>query len=395
MDNTNDCVRTKAEIDDALLLAKLDKNELLPSSQMVYFASTNVFSKNYKLLQLDNHLLSTLEKGESLYIRGQDDDNAVLCTDMCTYNLLETETSNSLLAVKDLNFFEGACDKLGCSSIKVDVFSIFNDYLEPVLSMPRLSKIREVLNKTIYRGPELECDVNECDLCSFDDLLQKAQTSELELRNILNAMPVVTINGKIRLLEQEYHFRVLSYMLKLIEENSWLLDEIVYEDTIDSLSDIVPKEILTSLFEKYTVESKVIDGVQLYKYKEEEVCRFFAQILLLHAGKFNLNEFLQAWQESVPEGMIPKEEMLYGISVINKKSNPPSIRAFAEEDLPENIHERFKILFDVKEKWTVPEITPYVRSLTSPKLDVTALLAKYARVSTVNGTKYYSAKHAK
>jgi sister chromatid cohesion protein DCC1 len=83
--------------------------------------------------------------------------------------------------------------------------------------------------------------------------------------------------------------------------------------------------------------------------------------LLYGAGKFNLDEFLQAWRESVPEGMIPDEELLYGIAIIDRKSEPNIISAFPEENLPEDINERFNMLFKAKEKWSVPEITPYIQ----------------------------------
>lgn len=36
--------------------------------------------------------------------------------------------------------------------------------------------------------------------------------------------------------------------------------------------------------------------------KEEEVSKFCAEVLLKTAGKFNLQEFLSIWQQSVPEG---------------------------------------------------------------------------------------------
>ncbi|CAH1987359.1 unnamed protein product [Acanthoscelides obtectus] len=208
-------------------------------------------------------------------------------------------------------------------------------------------------------------------------------------------MDVVTLNGKIRLLDFEYHFKVLSYMLKLIDENSWQLDEIDYQETVESLEDLAPKEIVTGLFEKYTEESQVVDSMQLYRYKEDKVCTFFAKVLLYGAGKFNLSDFMQAWKESVPDGMTPAEDMVYGIAVIERREgqNQDIIRAFDESELPENLTERFKVLFEVKEKWSVAEIAPYIRPLTTDKLDVSALLAKYARASKIDGVKYYSSKH--
>lgn len=43
-------------------------------------------------------------------------------------------------------------------------------------------------------------------------------------------------------------------------------------------------------------------GEALFALKEDKVCQFLAETLLRTAGRFNLQDFLQAWQDSVPEG---------------------------------------------------------------------------------------------
>lgn len=306
-------------------------------------------------------MLETIKEGDLIVIKGDDDENAVLCTDTKTYNVVETETSNSLLLSQNVKFKEDLTDGGDRTTSAITVSGIFYDYLEVVSCKPHLGKLKEILNKTLYKGPELEGDIDQSLLFTHEELLDTIQSSRQELEDALKNMHVVKINNKIRLLDFEYHFRVLSYMLKVIDENAWALDEIEYEVTIELLNDIVPVEILNSLFDLYTEPSKIIDHLQLYSYKETDVCRFFAQILLLHAGKFNFNEFLQAWNESVPEGMVPQVEMLYGLAIIDKVSVPPVIRSFPESQLPEKILERFSALFQAKDKWTVPEITPYIR----------------------------------
>ncbi|CAH1365882.1 sister chromatid cohesion protein DCC1 isoform X1 [Tenebrio molitor] len=393
MDQTS--TRNLEDINEMLRLAKLHENDLLPTSQTVYFTQNKLYSDDYKLLELDQHLLEELKEGQTLYIKGDDDENAVLCSGTRTYDLSGAETSNSLLLVQDMHFFDDLKDEKERSCKKITVSGIFYEYLSVTSSKPHLKKLMDLLNKSVYKGPEREYEIKEENLFSYEDLNNTVQASEKELKEILRTLNVVTIKSKIRLLDVEYHFRALSYMLKLIEENSWNLDEIDYEETLTSLKDIVPEEILISLFDKYTEESKIVDGLQLYSYRESEICRFFAQILLYGAGKFNLDEFLQAWRESVPEGMIPDEELLYGIAIIDRKSEPNIISAFPEENLSEDINERFNMLFKAREKWSVPEITPYIQRLTTQKMDVNALLAKFARASTVEGVKYYSAKHAK
>lgn len=52
--------------------------------------------------------------------------------------------------------------------------------------------------------------------------------------------------------------------------------------------------------------------------------------------------------------------MLSGIALVDKTSTPKVVWGFAESDLPEEINERFKILFQTKPKWSVDQISPYI-----------------------------------
>ncbi|KAK5648649.1 hypothetical protein RI129_003541 [Pyrocoelia pectoralis] len=383
------------DIEKTLLLAKLKPEDLIPLTQVIYFTPEELHHNNYKLLQLDNCLLDAFNEQGSVCIKGADNENAVLCTDTATYDLLETETSNSLLLAESLQFNDGVTDLCSKSTSKVTIKGIFYDYLEIAPTKPNLHKLHELLNKTPYKGPEYEHDNNTCNLHTYAELLNKIQASKKELDAALEAMHIVIVNDKIRLLDFEYHSRILSYMLKLVDENSWNFDEVDYDETVSTLSDLVPSEIISSLFELYTERSKVIDGLQLYKYKETDVCKFVARVLLHNARKFNLQEFLEAWKELVPDGMHPQTEMLYGLAIIDTISFPNIIHAFEEESLPDNIMQRFDVLFNAKDRWTVPEITPYIQRMTTEKADVNAILAKYTRACTYSGVKYYTAKHSK
>lgn len=61
--------------------------------------------------------------------------------------------------------------------------------------------------------------------------------------------------------------------------------------------------------------------------------------------------------------MEPKEAYLSGIALVtwNRSTLKKEIRSFSETDLSKNIIERFNELFKVKNKWTVEEITPYIK----------------------------------
>lgn len=47
-----------------------------------------------------------------------------------------------------------------------------------------------------------------------------------------------------------------------------------------------------------------------YALDEDKVCRGLALMLLQNAVKFNLKEFQEVWQQSVPEGMSTSLEQL-------------------------------------------------------------------------------------
>ncbi|XP_050298188.1 sister chromatid cohesion protein DCC1 [Anthonomus grandis grandis] len=394
--------RTLQAVNEVLQSAKLSREDVLSTSQTVFFTNEKIDDNSFRLLELNNEILKSIENGEKLCIKGCDDDDLVICSEKVTFQVTSAETSNSLLLVKPLKFFEDLKDSSSEQVEKIKVYKIFNECLEANVSKLCLKRLYEILSKTVYRGPEYESEIDQNQLFTLDELKNCIQASDAELIDAIQSMDIFEINGFLRELDFEYHFRVLSYMLKLIDENSWALDTIDYNETCESLEEIIPKEIIKCIFEKYTTETRIIDGMQMYQYKEERVCKFFARVILKTAEKFNLDEFLQAWKESVPEGMVPKEEMLYGIAIIDRNSKPKVIWSFEESSLPDNINERFKVLFKAKDKWTVPEIAPYIKPLATAKLDVNALLAKHARASlsdmkdtTGNKIKYYSDRHSR
>lgn len=269
-------------------------------------------------------------------ISGDPDENVVLCTNNKTYDVKEAETSNSLLLVPDLLFAastgldetiqnnsmedsDSSFDKSNNSLNKStdsddgtrlprkieqkDIVNTFFTYYELKPCKPRLSKLRKLLEQSKYNGPELEYTVDKTKLFTYEAILDQVQASRAELDDELEKIQAIKIDGYYRILEFDYEFRVLSYMLDFIEENSWPLEKISKEDTLDSLKELVPMQILEAMFRFYTFESCVEDNKRFYKYKEDKVVRFLGRVLLTSAGKFNLAEFMQAWKDSVPEGM--------------------------------------------------------------------------------------------
>ena len=185
-------------------------------------------------------------------------------------------------------------------------------------------------------------------------------------------------------------------MLNLIDENSWPLDAVPVEEVLNVLKELEPEEVILNVVERVGEERKEEeDGVLLFRIDQRRVAANFAQVILQKAGRFHLDDFLSVWRCSLPEMFDPPDvTMLRGMALVDTKGVPPSVSYFPKADLPEDTASRFDFLFLTRDKWTKEDIEPYLDDLTTPKLDVGAILLKYARSSTVNGVKCFSSRKA-
>nr|CAD7446665.1 unnamed protein product [Timema bartmani] len=210
-----------------------------------------------------------VERGRgSLVFRGDIEDNAVLCTKDRTYEVKEAETSNSLLLIPDLLFLQevSSWHQTNRALYHNKVVGVFYKYFELRPCKPRLQKLRRILEESHYRGPEHEEDLkqSEIKIYSFEDLLESVQASEEELRAGLYESLACEIGGAWRILEHEYHFRVLSYILNLVEENSWPLNKVSRKETLKLLSNLVTQDILEQCFDWYTEPTGNLDFNGMY-----------------------------------------------------------------------------------------------------------------------------------
>uniref|UniRef100_A0A1B6F2G2 Sister chromatid cohesion protein DCC1 n=1 Tax=Cuerna arida TaxID=1464854 RepID=A0A1B6F2G2_9HEMI len=395
-------VRTPEDVKVMIKHAKLEEKDLKPVTQAIYFTSR---TEDYKLLEMNPLVISALKEGQKVVFRGARDDKAVLCTEDKTFEVKEAETSNSLLLLPELKLAEDCKgdddddDEDTRQLEEREIVGVFHTYLELRLIKPRLRRLKSLLEPSSYRGSELEADLLESGvrLYTTEDLLREVQASEQELTGGLEELGACCIDGNWRLLEFDYHFRVLSYFLNLIDSNSWNVSSIPYRETIDNLQDLMPMYILEHVFHQYCEMSGDRDdeGEPLYSLLEDKTCRFLAEVLLRPAGRFNLQDFLQAWQDSVPEGLQTDLKQLDGIALTDLNARPQVIWFFSENELPEDIQERINVLFEIRDKWTLDQIHPYIEKLTTEKQNVNALLTKYARASNINGVRYYSSRHGK
>lgn len=295
--------------------------------QAIYYTSPDVVSDNYKLLELDSHMYEQIREGQILQFKGGHNEKVVLCTNEKTYDIKTAEISNSLLLIPDMKYAAAtstsplksprnanntSLEKSLNDSLDDDVpverlleqrkiLKIFHEYFECREIRPRYRKLGDLLQLTRYSGPENEECIDRKLLFTFDQLLDTVQCSRKQFVEGLKQYRALEFEGWMRMLEYEYEYRIVNLMVGLISENSWALDEVEREETINALEGIAPKQIVVGLFDIYTTPTEGKE--QRFSYKEDLVARIVAQNILQPGLKFRVDEFLSTWQEAVPEGM--------------------------------------------------------------------------------------------
>uniref|UniRef100_A0A8V0Y3D7 Sister chromatid cohesion protein DCC1 n=1 Tax=Gallus gallus TaxID=9031 RepID=A0A8V0Y3D7_CHICK len=404
-------MRSRAEVDATLRTAKLNPAELLPAVHCLSFGPQGGAGECC-LLQLEAGLCAELEAGCSLVIRGEKDEQAVLCSKDKTYDVKIADTSNMLLFIPGCRTPEELnADQASCNIIHSQIAGFSNNYWELRRCRPKLKKLRKLLMEDPYEGPDSAKDqTSTVSKYTTEDLLSLIQASEEEILHQLQVIGACVIEGYWRVLEFDYEMKLLNHVTQLIDSESWPFNKVPLRTCLEELGPLEPTDqeslhnlrlpfkvlslqemiehILSSYGRKYSDDA----GEVYFEMREDKICRAIAQMLLKNAVKFNLSEFHEVWQQSVPEGMSTSLDQLKGLALVDKASRPETIFLLKVEDLPEDNQERFNSLFSIREKWTEVDITPYIQDLCAEKQTVGALLTKYARSSVQNGIKVYNSR---
>ncbi|CAG0916979.1 unnamed protein product [Notodromas monacha] len=481
-DTVEENVRTIMEF------AKIEESEIRGLVQQVHFGDLSSAADTV-LVEVSDQLLKQLEDGDEFVFRGDEDDSVVLCGGGVSYDVREADVSNNLLFLPDLRCPEEASRaSQGITVSAAHVTLMKQTYWELRPTKPRTKRILELLSVALYNGPEKEMEIDEESrkFYQISDLLDCVQASEQEILTALKKMRAYTVSGCWRILKPEYELRVLNFIINFIEENSWALDKIDREETIKTLKDLEPEEIVAQVFdfffekgeqglpskmrkdlvsryfgemllrqsEKFDLadflmawqgspeyELRVLNFIinfieenswaldkidreetiktlkdlepeeivaQVFdfffekgeqglpsKMRKDLVSRYFGEMLLRQSEKFDLADFLMAWQGSVPDGIQTNLSQLSGVAFVNKAAQPAYVERLAVESLPDNITDRLALLFKKREKWLLEDVSPFIEDLTTEKVTANALLTKHARAMLVGGKKYFCARHGK
>ncbi|XP_036119684.1 sister chromatid cohesion protein DCC1 [Molossus molossus] len=387
--------RTRDEVDATLQIAKLNPAELLPAVQCLGFrpGASAAAAGDFCLLELEPALCQQLEAGRSMVIRGDKDEQAVLCSKDKTYDLKIADTSNMLLLIPGCKTPDQLkMEETHCNIIHPEIFGFSNNYWELRRCRPKLKKLKRLLMENTYEGPDSQKEKDSnCSKYTTEDLLDQIQASEEEIMAQLQVLNACEIEGFWRILEFDYEMKLLNHVTQLVDSESWSFTKVPLNVCLQELGPLEPEEMIEHCLKCYG-RRYVEEGEVYFDLSADKICRATAQMLLQHAVKFNLAEFQEVWQQSVPEGMLTRLDQLKGLALMDRHSRPEIIFLLKVEDLPEDTQERFNSLFSLREKWTEEDIAPYIQDLCGEKQTIGALLTKYSRSSMQNGVKVYNSR---
>ncbi|RWR86078.1 Sister chromatid cohesion protein Dcc1 [Cinnamomum micranthum f. kanehirae] len=348
----------------------------LPCNSSISVAYDPLFGshEDLLLLEVDPNLLPHFLNNR-VTIRGQPNEEAVLCTPSTTFALKFISNSNSLFLIPPTT--TDRTDPVKSAS----VLKIAPGNMELVQVAPKLDKLKTLLCQKPYRAEEEEDEDDEiCGVAdrtgfyTWDDLVDRIQASDEELRGGLQAISAVEIDGYWRVVDEELVTGVLSMLVHDSVLFGWSLEALNEEDVVSSLE---ADGFSTKLaFHCLGMFGSKVEGV--WSLDERRVCVHFAR-QVLKKGKKKMENFMEEWERSIPSGMCARLEMLEGEVLVDRIGVESWIRPFSVSSLPSTPAERFAALFRERQKWEWRDLEPYIRDLRVPGLSSEGLLIKYTR----------------
>lgn len=301
-------------------------------------------------------------------IRGQPDEDSVLCTQSKTYAVKFVGSSNSVFLIPPSDQSEFSDNIMDCDQkdenqqVVASVFKVAPGSMELTEVAPRLDKLKMLLFENPYRAEEdIEMEDLEAinrGLYKWDDLVDRVQASDDELRSGLQAHSAVEIDGYWRVVDEKYMDMLLRMLLHSSVLNDWSLDALNEDEVVSVLqSDGFPCKLAEHCLHVY---GNKVDNGCVWKLNERKVCVHFAR-QILRGEKRKMESFMEEWMRKIPEGMQASFDMLEGEVLTERHGANTWVRAFSVSSLPSAPAERFAILFKERLKWEWKDLEPYIR----------------------------------
>ncbi|CAF1082000.1 unnamed protein product [Adineta ricciae] len=368
---------------------KLLADARLPTEQLkpVYYELTigeHFPDDSIRLMEVNSALIEELDKNQKLVIRGTHDDFATLCTSDQVFEMKTAETSNTLLLASPLDSSLSNKEN-GCVSLKVN--TILHSKYELTPCIPKLRRIRQLLEENLYRGRFDDDENNLARKVTMNDLKNEVQASDQAIDAYLKKLNAITVDGHLRLLDFDFRTKLIEYIISLISIHDWSKDDIPIDKCASEMKEMCPKSVAKQFLEQIGTISTEGNSIALNSIT---LSVHYALDLLRNLEKMKLSEFMTCWRECVPSEFPIDLEQLKGYVILSEDT----IAYIDMDTLSEKPDERLKTLFTRKNLWTLSELEPFLTSLTTSSAEFNSLLTMHTRSIMKDGQKHYVPKYS-
>eukprot|EP00002_Diphylleia_rotans_P020010 TRINITY_DN3878_c0_g1_i1.p1 TRINITY_DN3878_c0_g1~~TRINITY_DN3878_c0_g1_i1.p1 ORF type:complete len:370 (+),score=83.84 TRINITY_DN3878_c0_g1_i1:76-1185(+) len=358
----------------------------MESQGTLRFAADFTDRGEFQLVEISDDFLRQLSAGERFWWKAGAEEEAIFCSQSQTYVAKLVESSNSTYLIQH-------------SDLKAPTLSLSSrvyGHLELIPTRPKLKKLRELVES--YPYPTIEnaddgaqsMDEMRRNL-SWDAIVETTFASADEILSGLKEIGAVQVDGCWRVIDKKHLNEVLDFFFHTCIEKDWDIN-LLHPQQVSKEIPEYPSWLVLHLLTMFASESLDHANHTTARLDPFRISRFRAQVLFSISERWRYEDFLKAWQESVPEGLMIDLTSLNGIAIVDSSGPEKIVRYFPCSSLPEDPRLRFQALFHSRPRWPAEEIIPYISDLVGGKGSIESLLLKFTRNALVDGRRYYFAR---
>ncbi|RHY30403.1 hypothetical protein DYB32_004353 [Aphanomyces invadans] len=339
-----------------------------PSTANVVFGS-DYDEDTLKLMELPNDVCDALTNGDDVYIVGDADQRAVLCTPTQSYYLVKEDQSNLRMLVDSCEWENAA------SNVDITIRGCSVSHYELAEKQLNVSELKALLMlapwtkawcaKSLASSPATKKPRSTpSNLYTLGDLMDKLQHSAHEVAQILHQLRAVCIDGYWRLVDPSYTHDVMQEILDVIVQQDWdLSTTFSVELFLEHLPGVTPV-ILAHTLGLFSSDPSSHSPLDPFKLSPPKVAAFQATSLFQERKEWPMADFMEQWGFRVPEGVAIDPSLLLGIAILRTGAPPSGVDTlvyFPESALSIDPKTRFQEMFAFQPKWTLAQLEPYLQ----------------------------------
>lgn len=368
----------------------------MPEYDLAFSPNASNEAGFYKLVELTPDLTSLIENAIKndedlrLCIKGQSNEDAVLCTADKTFGMRSIGLSNTILVVTPVP--DNCSAELAEDAVVIR--DQLNEVIELVPAVAKLQKLSVLIRDRQYdEGNEEEVEEHDGTVrFTYDEAKSEIQASDAELDKGLRDRRILIINNELRPIAPDYLNRLLELFLNLLVSLSMKHASASVEKLSSALAEnhevsrVVSTQIMSWFGEikdgKWTMD---VDAV---------VKELGLGILRNHRHEpIEKDQLLSQWKTQVGDTFedTVSLNLLAGnyIEVESLGVHEASLKYFPASLLPVDPAARFSDLFLTRSKWKVEDLVPFLSDIAVNSKERDKLLLKYCRaVTDSHGIRY-------